>query len=319
MSNLECSNLQMRCRKPVIQDDAFIANVQSWNSREDQFRLWWLGQSGYLLGWNGAFGLIDPYLSDSLTIKYASTLTPHVRMVERVVDPARLDFITFTTSSHEHTDHQDPETLRPLIEANPSMRLIVPAATASLCSRRLGVKVDQLVLADEGRTVRVGEFAVTGIPSAHESREYDDQGHCRFLGYIFRFGHWTIYHSGDTVMHKTLVKTVREFRVDLAILPINGRSAIRGVAGNLNPNEAVHLARDIEARVAVPCHYDMFEFNTGDPEEFRILSEACGQPYRILPVGGYLDSTEIVGAASHSDDERSERDPFRDTGTPENK
>jgi hypothetical protein len=42
----------------------------------------------------------------------------------------------------------------------------------------------------------------------------------------------------------------------------------------------------------------MFDFNTGDPEEFRVLSEACRQPYRILPVGGYLDSTEIAGAAS---------------------
>ena len=244
------------------------------------------------------FALLDPYLSDSLTRKYANTLTPHVRMIERVVDPVRLDFIAFVTSSHEHTDHQDPETIGPLVEANPSMKLILPAANADLCSRRIGVRMDHLVLADEGGTVQVGEFSVTGIASAHESKEYDEQGHCRFLGYVLRFGQWTIYHSGDTVMHSTLVKSLQQFSVDVAILPINGRSTIRGVAGNLNPYEAVHLARDIGARIAVPCHYDMFEFNTGDPEEFRAFSEAWRQPYKILPVGGYFDSTDVAGAVA---------------------
>ena len=298
MSSLERSISDLRCRKPALQDEAFLADVRSWNSRDGHFRLWWLGQSGFLLGWNGLFALLDPYLSDSLTRKYANTPTPHFRMVERVVDPVRLDFIAFATSSHDHTDHLDPETIERLVEANPSMRLIVPEASADLCSRRIGIGMDHLVLADEGKTVHVGEFSVTGIASAHESKEYDPQGHCRFLGYVLRFGRWTIYHSGDTVMHPTLVKTLQKFSVDVAILPINGRSAIRGVAGNLNPSEAVDLAHDIGARIAVPCHYDMFEFNTGDPEEFRVLSEACRQPYKILPVGGYFDSTDVAGAAS---------------------
>ena len=44
--------------------------------------------------------LIDPYLSDSLTHKYAGTDRPHVRMTERVVAPERLTFIDVVTSSH---------------------------------------------------------------------------------------------------------------------------------------------------------------------------------------------------------------------------
>ena len=55
-----------------------------------------------------------PYLSDSLTAKYAGTDKPHVRMTERAIDPARLDFIDVVTSSHNHTDHLDHETLWPL-------------------------------------------------------------------------------------------------------------------------------------------------------------------------------------------------------------
>ena len=35
----------------------------------------------------------DPYLSDSLSIKYANTDKPHTRISERVIDPARLTMI----------------------------------------------------------------------------------------------------------------------------------------------------------------------------------------------------------------------------------
>ena len=55
--------------------------------------LWWLGQSGFLIVQNGQAMVMDPYLSDSLTKKYASTDKPHVRMTERVVDPTMLGSI----------------------------------------------------------------------------------------------------------------------------------------------------------------------------------------------------------------------------------
>ncbi len=51
----------------------------------DGFRLWWLGQSGFLVQWQGRHLLLDPYLSESLTKKYAATDKPHVRMTRRVV------------------------------------------------------------------------------------------------------------------------------------------------------------------------------------------------------------------------------------------
>ena len=63
--------------------------------------------------------LLDPYLSDSLTDKYAQTDKPHAGMTERVVAPERLNFIDVATSSHNHTDHLDPDTLGPLLKANP--------------------------------------------------------------------------------------------------------------------------------------------------------------------------------------------------------
>src|SRR5512138_2201651 len=107
--------------KPVLQDDAFLDDVRRAKNDPDQLHLWWLGQSGYLVQWQGQHLLLDPYLSDSLTKKYASTDKPHVRMTERVIAPEQLNFIDVVTSSHNHTDHLDGETLIPLLQANPAL------------------------------------------------------------------------------------------------------------------------------------------------------------------------------------------------------
>ena len=94
--------------KLVLQDETFLVDVR--NAAPNQIHLWWLGQSGFLVQYQGRHLLIDPYLSDSLTKKYAGTDKAHVRMTERVIAPKRLDFVDVVTSSHNHTDHLDGET-----------------------------------------------------------------------------------------------------------------------------------------------------------------------------------------------------------------
>ena len=59
--------------KPVLQDDDFLRDVQGHREDREHLHLWWLGQSGFLLQWHGHHLLLDPYLSDSLTHKYAGT------------------------------------------------------------------------------------------------------------------------------------------------------------------------------------------------------------------------------------------------------
>ena len=39
------------------------------------------------------------------------------------------------------------------------------------------------------------------------------------------------------------------------------------------------------AKVAIPCHYEMFEFNTVSPEGFVKSAEQYGQNYRLLKCG----------------------------------
>jgi L-ascorbate metabolism protein UlaG (beta-lactamase superfamily) len=97
--------------RPLQSHDSLLADIHASDRRDRGFRLWWLGQSGFLLQWQGIHVLLDPYLSDSLTKKYSETETPHVRMTELVIDPARLSMADIVTSTHNHTDHLDAERL----------------------------------------------------------------------------------------------------------------------------------------------------------------------------------------------------------------
>lgn len=276
--------------KPILQDDAFLEDVSRAKSKPDQLHLWWLGQSGFLIQWQGHHLLIDPYLSDSLTKKYAGTNKPHVRMTERVVAPERLDFVDVVSSSHNHTDHLDGETLIPLWKMNPNLNVIVPCANIQFTAERLQVFPERLTsIRADSEAIKVNPFTFHAIPSAHETLEQDENDNHRFIGLIIQVGRWTIYHSGDCIPYHGLVERLKNWKIDLALLPINGRDPARGVAGNFTAEEAAQLGKDIEASLVIPCHYEMFEFNTVSPDGFVRVAEQIGQKYHVLKCGERLD------------------------------
>jgi L-ascorbate metabolism protein UlaG (beta-lactamase superfamily) len=276
--------------KPVLQDEAFLEDVLRANQNPEQLHVWWLGQSGFLIQWQGHHLLLDPYLSDSLTKKYANTDKPHVRMTERVIAPEQLDFVEVVTSSHNHTDHLDGETLTPLWQANPNLKMIVSRANIYFAAERLQVRPERLTpIRANGEAIRIDPFTFHATPSAHEVLEQDEHGDHRYIGLIVQAGKWTIYHSGDCVPYDGLVDRLRNWNIDLALLPINGRDPRRGVAGNFSAEEAAQLGKHTSAGLVIPCHYEMFEFNTVSPQEFIQSTEKIGQKYRLLKCGERFD------------------------------
>src|SRR6266850_542933 len=119
--------------------------------RDDSFLLWWLGQSGFALRYRGEMAVLDPYLSDSLTAKYAETDKPHVRIKPIFIEPVWLaqSLITVVSASHNHTDHLDADTLRPMMqkfhEWDLNLPLVAPEAWRSLAAERAGVDASKIV------------------------------------------------------------------------------------------------------------------------------------------------------------------------------
>jgi L-ascorbate metabolism protein UlaG (beta-lactamase superfamily) len=110
---------------------------------------------------------------------------------------------------------------------------------------------------------------------------------------VVEFEGWIIYHSGDTVRYDGMAEGLKRWPIDVALLPINGSAPERRVAGNLNGREAAQLAKDMGARLVIPCHYEMFEFNTASPDEFVEACRSLGQPFRLLRAGERWSSVEF--------------------------
>ena len=269
----------------ILKDEALVAAMDRLLPDETQAHVWWLGQSGFLLQWKGKRVLLDPYLSDSLTKKYEHTDKPHTRISERVISPELLKQINVVCSSHNHTDHLDAETLKPILANNPGIQFIIPEANRAFVTERMNCALDFPIGLNDGMAVQLDEFSFHGIPAKHNEIDRDEQGHCRYMGYVIRFGNCSIYHSGDTLWFDELPELLRPFSIDLALLPINGNKPERKVAGNLDHIEAVKLAKILGVKTVIPCHYDMFSFNTANVQDFVEEAEKAGQGYRVLRGG----------------------------------
>jgi L-ascorbate metabolism protein UlaG (beta-lactamase superfamily) len=272
----------------ILKNEALIAEMDSLLNDENHFHLWWLGQSGYLLQWKRKRILLDPYLSDSLTKKYLTTEKPHTRMSELVVRPELLKNIFIVTSSHNHTDHLDAETLIPVLKNNPGIKFIIPEANRNFVVERAQCEINFPVGLTDGKSIAIDNFTFYGLPAKHNEIERDEKGNCKYMGYVIEFGNYKIYHSGDTLWFDGMVELLKPFNVDVALLPINGDKPERKVAGNLDCKEAAELGKAMNAKMVIPCHYDMFSFNTADVNEFVIEAKKINQEYRIMQPGTHV-------------------------------
>ena len=268
--------------EPVLSDQDLQSQIRETIPEPGQVALWWLGQSGLLVKSRWATVLIDPYLSESLTAKYAGTAKPHIRMTRCPVDPSLLSMIDLVCCSHKHSDHMDPVTLTAVLKSSPQAELVLPTALIGHAGQ-IGIESDRLVGLNHGEVYENSEkkIAVRAISAAHEGLDQNELGEFLYLSFVMEMDGVKIFHSGDTIPWEGQSEAVGE-GMDVAFLPINGRDSSRGVPGNMTSDEAVEFAASLHARHVIPHHYDMFTFNTVDVNEF--VHAAKRLPVEVKPV-----------------------------------
>ncbi|UVC08809.1 MBL fold metallo-hydrolase [Rhizobium sp. TH2] len=238
----------------------------------DGVSLYWLGQAGFVIDAQGERIVIDPYLSDSLAVKYRDAAFSHERMAPAPLRADQLGPVDLMLCTHHHTDHMDGETLNLLAKRLPGLNFVVPAAAWELAMQRIGVDASRLIKIDAGDRMKIGNLELHVMRAAHETLERDEAGRHRFLGYGLEFGKVKILHSGDTIPFPGQDEEIRALAPDLALLPVNGRSeALRtsGFAGNLTLSESIALCARCGIGAMIAHHYGMFAFNTIAPDEIE--------------------------------------------------
>ena len=234
--------------------------------------LTWIGQAGFLVRTPATRLAVDPFLSDHPDRRFPAPVgTDDLAGTELVL------------ATHQHLDHLDAPALVTLLERDDRVRVVLPAPALADAAAD-GLPPDRLVGARPGEPLTAGDVTVHPVPALHGVHVTDaythglpgDGGGVRYLGYVLDTPDGRVYHAGDTLRWDGQAELLRRHRVDLALLPINGRDAereARDIVGNLDAAEALALARDAAVGTVAPMHYDLMAGTRGDPDAFLRLAE----------------------------------------------
>ncbi|WP_406637080.1 MBL fold metallo-hydrolase [Amycolatopsis sp. WGS_07] len=258
------------------------------------------------LGWAG---LEIEAGGERLVIDYARDLSPLFtgwKSGDGLLAPSGK--VTAALVTHLHRDHTDAAALADVLEPGaPVLRpapghgddvdhVITLPAEQELVLQRLAAEV-----VEPWATREIGPFRVTAVPAV------DGLGDPQ-LSWVVEAEGQRVFHGGDTMFHGFWWLIARRFSpIDAAFLPANGAvvdaphlQPPSPLPAAMDPKQAAAAAEILDARYAVPMHYEAEQpdkvagyLEVADPEaEFRTHA---GQRACVLPVGEWLDLASTTG------------------------
>ena len=223
--------------------------------------LWWLGRAAFIVRFANITFYVDPCLS-----RPGSPLAG--------ADVKHADMILAT---HGHPGHLDAPSIAAMLEGSKAAKVILPKSAADAAHRQ-GIAYPRMTTTDSDLRVEYFKGNLYGriyaVPSAHPQLDWSAPNGYPYLGYLIRFGRWTVYHAGDCVRYDTLAERLRPYNVNVALLPIGGK--------NFPVSDAAQLAEDIGADWLVPMHYE-----PGQEGDFvtHMLGQRPSQQFKLFQVG----------------------------------
>ena len=204
--------------------------------------------------------------------------------------------------THLHRDHTDASALAealapgaPVLRPAPGYGDDVDNATTLLAERELTLHRLAAEVVDVWETRRIGPFRCTAVPAV------DGLGDPQ-VNWVVEAGGQRVFHGGDTMFHGWWWLVARRFGpFDAVFLPANGAvvdaphlQPPSPLPAALDPEQAAAVAEILDARYAVPVHYETEQpdkiagyAEVPDPESaFRTHAGRRAHP---LTVGEWLD------------------------------
>jgi L-ascorbate metabolism protein UlaG (beta-lactamase superfamily) len=228
-------------------------------------KLTYLSHSCFLLEISSHRLLIDPFLTGNPLAKVSA-------------DEVECDYILL---SHGHADHFGDTVA---IAKRTGATVIANFETAEVCGAE-GAKVHQMGIGGAwsfpfGRVKLTIAHHSSGLPNG-EGTGFHYMGNP--TGILITAEGKTVYHAGDTGLFLDM-KLIGELdKIDVAILPI-------GDNFTMGPEDAAHAVEFLNAKLAIPMHYNTFDLIKVDPQRFVNAVAARGTgTARVMEVGETIE------------------------------
>jgi len=281
-------------KSPSLGYDHFI---QQWwqpvelNERSED-GVWWLGHASVLLRLNGQYLLTDPVLSrraSPLPFAGPERKTPPAISVDSL---PRIDALII---SHNHYDHLDSATIRPLLRRFPELAIFVPLGLGDWFRRRGAKNITEL---DWWQCAIFQGISLTAVPAQHWSmRTFWDRNRSLWCGWVFEGTTQRFWLSGDTGYSPQLLDIPERLgEITAAALPAGAYAPRWFMASHhMDPQSAIALWQQMAMPLAFPIHWGVFELADESLDEpvlelTQALSNVApiNDNFRILKIGQYL-------------------------------
>ncbi len=222
----------------------------------------WIGHSTVLINFYGKIILTDPVLFDRVGLylfgfNYGpQRFTPPALTINEIPRP---DLILL---SHAHLDHMDYKTLINITDMYPGEIECITAYNTSDVINDLEWK--SLKEIDWREEISIHDITIKAIEVKHfgwrypwerdRSAGYFHNGRS-FNAYVMKKNNKKILFGGDTAFTDKF-KESKE-KVDIAIMPIGAYYPWR--RNHCNPDEALQMAKDLDAKIFIPIHTNTFK------------------------------------------------------------
>ena len=222
-----------------------------------------VGHATFLIQMDGLNILTDAIWSDRCSPVSWAGPKRHKKPGIRFED---LPFIDVVLVSHNHYDHLDLPTLKRLAKKG-TPRVAVSLGNFNLISGTGIPKIDEF---DWWQSAPLSpDVMVTFVPARHfSSRTLWDRNETLWGGFVISGPSGNVFYSGDTGYGPHFKEIARRFSpVRAAILPISpfqpGQSKEpRHNSLHMGPMEAVQAHRDLNARVSIAAHFQVFQLGS---------------------------------------------------------
>jgi L-ascorbate 6-phosphate lactonase len=236
--------------------------------------VWRLGGASTALKTPKALVYLDLFLGPN-------PLTELHKATEDLIDPNTIRLVDAVVITHHDVDHCHRESLAPIL-AHTDALFIGPKSVMKLL-REWGFDNHRLVELSSYQSIQIKDLLIWAVPC----NDYFDAD---ANSYVFESGGFAAFDGGDTLYYSEYVRVGKKFNIDLAML--NFAKNPPGEIYYMNHAHVARTAEELNTRILLPKHYDLWEEFLEDPQKLVPMLEPKGITVKILKQGERLSVTD---------------------------